>query len=94
MKTININIYNFDELNDKAKNRAVDDHRNFLLSIMCPNDFISGDPEYDTPEELEKTYQSEYEYYLMNDEPIIESIEINEYMFYSNGEIYSEAVNE
>lgn len=94
MKTININIYNFDELNDKAKNRAVDDHRNFLLSIMRPNDFISGDPEYDTPEELEKTYQSEYEYYLMNDEPIIESIEINEYMFYSNGEIYSEAVNE
>lgn len=88
MKTISINIYSLDELNEKARNRAIEEHRAFLLSIMCPEDFISGCPEYDTPEELKKAYNSEYEYYLMNDEPIIESIEINEYMFFSNGEIY------
>lgn len=88
MKTISINIYSLDELNEKARNRAIEEHRKFLLSIMCPEDFISGCPEYDTPEELEKAYNSEYEYYLKNDEPIIESIEANEYMFFSNGEIY------
>lgn len=88
MKTISINIYSLDELNEKARNRAIEDQRAFLLSTMSPEDFISGCPEYDTLEELKKAYNSEYEYYLMNDEPIIESIEINEYMFFSNGEIY------
>lgn len=89
MKTANIiiNLYSFDELNDNAKEKAINDHRMFLLEIMQPEDFISGDPEYDTPEELEKAYNSEYDYYLFNDDPIIESIECNEYLFFENGEL-------
>lgn len=92
MKTISINIYSFSELGEKAQRKAVDEHREFLLSVMRPEDFISGCPEYDTPEELQKEYESEYDYYLMNDDPIIESIEVNGYMFYANGDIYSEGV--
>lgn len=88
MKTVSLNIYELHELNEKARNKAIEDHRIFLLSEMRPEDFISGDPEYDTPEELEKAYNSEYDYYLFNDEPIIESIECNEYFFYENGEIF------
>ena len=87
MKKAIINLYELAELDPKAKARAIDNHRQFLLQIMQPADFISGDPEYDTPEELEKTYNAEYEYLLDNDEPIIESIDINEYLFYQDGEL-------
>lgn len=87
MKKVTINLYSFDELTEKAKEKAIDDHRSFLLSVMCSDDFISGCPEYDTNEELQKAYEAEYEYYSMNDEPIIESIQCNEYDFFSNGEL-------
>ena len=54
---------------------------------MCKEDFISGDEENDTEEELQKAYESEFEYYEENDEPIVESIEINDYYFYENGKM-------
>lgn len=82
-----IGVYKFNELSVDARNKAIDDHRCFLLSIMRPDDFISGDPEYDTPEELQKTYEAEYAYYETNDDPIIECIEANDYDYYENGEI-------
>lgn len=89
MLSINIpvNLYTLDELSEEAREHAIEEHRHFLLETMTPNDFISGDPEYDTPAALDSEYECEYDYYLMNDEPIIESIEINEYMFYESGEI-------
>ena len=86
---IELNLYTINELDEKAKARAIEDHRQFELSIMQPEDFISGETEYDTPEELQKTYEAEYEYYLNNDEPIIENIEANEYLFFMNGELAS-----
>jgi len=85
MKRVTITLYQFQELPEKSQRKAVDDHRYFLLGEMHPNDFISGDPEYDTPEELQKTYEAEYDYYLMNDDPIIENIETNEYYFFHDG---------
>jgi len=84
---ITIKLYSFSELNEKAKRKAIEAHREFELSIMEPNDFITGIAEYDTPEELQKTYREQYNYYLMNDEPIIENIEANDYLFFENGEI-------
>jgi len=89
MRTITItkNIYKFDELSDEAKGKAIDEHRDFLLSIMTKEDFITGDDEYDTEEEIQKSYESEYNYFLNYDEPIIESIEINEYDFFEDGSL-------
>ena len=87
MLTLKINLYSFDELREAAQKRAIDDQRRFLLDMMTPSDFISGDPQYDTPEELQKVYEAEYNNYSENDEPIIESLAINEYLFYYNGEI-------
>ena len=86
MIKLEINLYKFEELTDRAKERAIMDHRIFILNDMQPTDFISGDPEYDTPEELEKAYREQFDYLNENDEPIIESIEINDYLFYYNGE--------
>lgn len=84
--SIEIKLYSLNELPDKAKQKAIDDHRNFELSVMCPSDFISGEAEYDTEEELQKMYEKQYDYYLCNDEPIIENIEANDYLYFENGE--------
>jgi len=84
---ITIKLYSFSELGEKAKRKAIEDHRAFMLSLMSPEDFISGIAEYDTPEELQKTYEAEYEYYATNDEPIIENIEANDYLFFANGKL-------
>jgi len=84
---ITIKLYSFSELSEKAKRKAIEAHREFELSIMRPEDFISGIAEYDTPEKLQKTYEAQYDYYLMNDEPIIEIIEANDYLFFENGEL-------
>lgn len=84
---ITIKLYSFSELSEKAKRKAVEDHREFMLSLMAPDDFITGIPEYDTPEELQKTYEAEYDYYATNDAPIIEDIEANDYLFFENGDL-------
>ena len=84
---IEIRLYNVNELNENARKKAIEEHRQFELSIMQPKDFICGDAEYDTEEKLQEQYESEYDYYLMNDEPIIENIEANDYLFFENGEI-------
>jgi hypothetical protein len=82
---ITIKLYSFSELSEKAKRKAIEEHREFMLSIMRPEDFISGIAEYDTPEELQKIYEAEYDYYLFDDKPIIENIEANDYLFFENG---------
>ena len=89
MKKINVEIslYKLNELSEAAKSRAIEEHRSFLLEIMRPDDFISGEEEYDTKEQLQETYDREYDYILMNDGPVIESIEANDYYFFSNGEL-------
>lgn len=83
--TVSVNLYSLDELDEGARWNAIEEHRRFMLEEMHPDDFISGDPEYDTPEKLMETYNAEFEYYENNDDPIIESIECNEYLFYEDG---------
>lgn len=80
-----IHLYQFHELQEQAQRKAIEEHREFLLSVMHPNDFISGDPTYDTPAQLQAAYNAEFEYYALEDEPIIESITINEYYFFFDG---------
>lgn len=43
MKTISIKLYSFKELNAEAQEKAIEDHREFLLLVMSPDDYISGD---------------------------------------------------
>ena len=84
---ITIKLYSLSELSEKAKRKAIEDHREFELSTMRPEDFITGIAEYDTPEELQKTYEAQYNYYATNDEPIIGIIKANDYLFFENGEL-------
>ena len=89
MKKVNVEIklYQFNELSEEAKEKAIDEHRDFLLSTMSERDFISGDPEHDTKEELKEMYNTEYDYILYNNDAVIENIEANEYYFFTSGEL-------
>ena len=84
---VTIKLYELDELSSTARAKAIEDHRLFLLGEMSPSDFISGDAEYDTEVELQKTYEAEYSHVAGEDEPVVESIEANEYLFFGNGEL-------
>lgn len=71
MKTVSINLYSFSELNDNAKNRAIDEHRDFMQSFpdQCENEF--GELVF------------EYADYTVAE--VIENIELNEYLYFANG---------
>ena len=56
---IMVKLYALNELSENARQKAIEEHRQFELSIMSPNDFISGCPEYDTEEELQKAYEAD-----------------------------------
>lgn len=82
---ITIKLYSFAELIGKAKEKAIEDHRRFMLSMLETEDYrdmAEGDEK-----EMQRLYDSEWDYYDGNDEPIIENIEINEYLFFENGEL-------
>lgn len=89
MKTVavKIELFKLSELSEKARQKAIEKHRHFELSTMSISDFISGEIELDTPEQLQKQYKAEYDYYNENDEPIIENIESNEYLFFNDGKL-------
>ena len=84
---ITIKLFSLSELSEKAREKAIEDFRAIELSMMCESDFISGEAEYDTPEELQKAYDAEFKFYEESDEPIVLSIEINNYLFFENGEM-------
>lgn len=42
MRQITVNLYNFDELNDDAKQKSIDKHREFLSEVMSL-DYITDD---------------------------------------------------
>ena len=82
---ITIKLYAFAELSLKAKQRAIEEHRKFTLDELSPSDY--ADMAKDSGKPANALYELDYEYYLMNDEPIIENIEANEYLYFEDGEM-------
>ena len=70
MKKVEINLYSVNELNEDARAMAIEQHKEFLLSIY-------------SDKSLNMTY-SDYEDGL-NNEYIIEEIEANDYLYFFNG---------
>ena len=85
MLELKIKLYSFHELKPFAQEKAIFEHRRFLLDTLQP-DFIDGVTDWNDPEKMEM-YHSEYEYLEENADPIVESIEANEYLFFANGEL-------
>ena len=74
MKTAKINLYNFSELSERARQKAISEHEYFLLTI--------GQEEENEQGELVTVYAESIE-----ESAVIESIEINEYLFFANGDM-------
>lgn len=77
MKTaiLKINLFQFQELSDEAKQEAIEEHFHFLNSLGMEVENESG-----------QLITEEYE---PSESEVIENIEINEYFFYENGELAS-----
>lgn len=83
MVEIKIHLYKFDELEDSAKRQAINSHRYFMIDTLRP-DYFDGLENWNDPEKM-KMYWEEVDYINENDEPVIESIQINDYYFFQNG---------
>ena len=82
MKTIEINLYSYDELNEEAKNKAFNEHKYFL---ECnPQTYEDEDEDgniitkYDNMDEWTQEDIKEY---------VEDSININKYLYFENGEM-------
>lgn len=64
MKTVSINLYTFDELNEAAQEKAIIEHVNFLVEVA----------DFDERDEISREY-------------VIENIQINDYLFFADGEL-------
>lgn len=73
MKTVNIKIYSFSELNEAAKQKAIYEHIDFLDSV--PEDYEN------------EAGEMESEYVDHTEAEAIESIEANDYFFYADGDL-------
>jgi hypothetical protein len=75
--SVEIALYEVDELEVKAKERAIEEHRNFLISECRVND---NDP-YGEAEYLNNIENFD------DDEYVLDDIRANEYLFFSDGEM-------
>ena len=85
MIEVKIKLYRLEELPETSRRRAIEDHRTFMLDTLTP-DYIDGVTDWSDPEKMEM-YRDEYQYIVNHDEPVTESIDINEYLFFYNGDL-------
>ena len=76
MIKLEINLYDFDELSDNAKRKAINEHRQFLIETEQPSDYYTFGE-----------YEEQMAYIATNDEYIIENIKCNDYLFYADGNL-------
>lgn len=85
MKTITINLYSFSELSDEAKEKAIHNHINFIIETMDEQSYF-----YQYHKEMERMLTPwflEQVIYEKAKKEVIEDIEINDYLFFVDGEL-------
>lgn len=76
MKQVTINLYSFSELSKDAQQKAINEHKDFLLSIGEEFENEDGEMVTEYPEDYEDSY-------------VIENIEVNEYVYFEDGKLAS-----
>lgn len=74
MTQAKISLYSFAELSEQAKRKAISEHEDFLLSVGEESENEDGEMVTEYPEEIEESV-------------VIEHIEINEYLFFEDGNL-------
>jgi len=86
MRAIMTRLYQFDELSDEAKNKALMDQVEFEIETMDENS-----PFYSISEEMERMQTPWFlgeTIFHEHREELIETIKANKYEFFSNGSFY------
>ena len=80
MKTIKaeIKLYEYDELDEKTKEKVFDEHEQFLRENPQTYEDNEGNEKYDNMDEWTQEDIKEY---------VEDNIRINEYLFFENGEM-------
>lgn len=76
MKQVTINLYSFSELSKEAQQKAIYEHKEFLLQL--------GEESENEDGEMITEYPDDYE-----DDCVIENIEANEYIYFEDGQLAS-----
>ena len=71
MKTVSINLFSFNELNEKAQEKAILEHSDFLGSVPVEVENENG--------EMEEIYED------YSKEDVIDNILSNKYIFFEDG---------
>ena len=89
MKTINIKLYEFKELSEEAQERAISDHINFEIEVAQPGDEENCwlQDSFDEAERLHTPWFLGSIIYENHKQDIIDNIELNEYLFFEDGEL-------
>ena len=74
MVTVTMSLYSFNELTPVAKQKAIDEHYNFMVSY--PPDYQDENGEMKIEED-----------YNPSEDEVIEDIEVNDYYFFGTGEL-------
>lgn len=74
-----INLYKFNELEKKAQEKAIFEHRQFMLETLCFDDFDGTD------EQKEYAYNEMYADIEEDDNLVIDNIIANEYLYFIDG---------
>lgn len=85
MKTVQITLYEFDELSMEARDRAISDQINFEIETMNEDS-----PYYETAlkmEEMKTPWFLGQEIYYADKDSIIETIKANGYFFTKEGKL-------
>ena len=88
IKTTKTKVYGFEELSQKAKDKAINDHINFLMKVTQYEEASDNYKKALDKAEATKTpwFAGEYIWEYCKDE-ILQSIEMNHYEFNENGNI-------
>jgi len=76
MQKVIIDLYSINELNKDAKNRAITEHKNFLVEVY-------SDSDYDVSFNMTRSKYAKQ----LTKEAITENIEINDYTYFQDGGI-------
>jgi hypothetical protein len=91
MQTKVVNLYSFDELSEKAKEKAICDHIEFeIYEIGMREDDEEMNPYWEYAQQMERMQTPWFLGQLIYEKAkdmIIDTIKANEYLFFENGEL-------
>jgi len=82
-----VTLYTHHDLEEQAYMKAISERREYLKASLAPEDFINGYPAHDTPENLQKEYQHQYDIIDNYDDFIEDDMDATHAFYYEDGSL-------